>query len=128
MEKKFIIECRYESFGPHGKVFNNWFNWKNTPVTEEEGKRIIKETKKNFDYIDQKTKLEHEYRLKPYEDFLKEKEELEVRVKAANKKKEEYYQSDEYKELQKKKRQANKELKERQRTYEETHKKEEALN
>lgn len=125
MEKKYIIQCRYESFGTHGKKFIPWFNWRSTPVTESEGKEIIKETQKNFGYIDQKTKLKHEYQLKSYEEFLKEKEEIENRIKLANKKRDEYLKSHEYKELQKKKRQSAKERKERQKKFLEEHKKEE---
>ena len=125
MEKKYIIQCRYESFGINGKEFIPWFNWRNTPVTESEGNELIKETQKNFGYIDQKTKLKHEYRLKSYEEFIKEQEELENRLKIANEKREAYLKSDEYKELQKKKRQSAKERKERQKKFLEEHKKEE---
>lgn len=124
--KQYIIECRYECWTPRGKEFTKWFNKGCNPMTEQEAKDKIKEFKTNFEYVDKKTKLKHEYQLKDYQEYLKEKEKEQEEIEKYKKHQEEYYKSLEYKELQKKKRQANKELKERQRIYQETHKKEEA--
>jgi len=124
--KQYIIECRYECWTSRGKEFTKWFSKGGTPMTEQEAKDKIKEFKTNFEYVDKKTKLKHEYQLKDYQEYLKEKKKEQEEIEKYKKHQEEYYKSSEYKELQKKKRQANKELKERQRIYQETHKKEEA--
>ena len=124
MEDKFIIEIRYEYNSVNGKVFTNWFPM-NTSMqfSENEGKAFIKEYKKDFEYIDRKTKLKHEYRLKSYNEYLDECKKRDKEVKILKKKQEEYYKSDAYKELQKKKRQSNKELKEHQKQYIKEHEK-----
>ena len=124
--KQYLVECRYECRTPNGKEFTKWFVKGNTPMTEQEANDKIKEFKTNFEYIDKKTKLKHEYRLKDYQEYLSEREQEQKEINENKKHQEEYYKSDAYKELQKKKRQASKELKERQRIYQETHKKEEA--
>lgn len=128
MEKKYIIICRYEHWSNSGKKFTNWFAYKHDPMTESEIKDAIKICKTNCADIDKRTKLKHEFATKDYDEYLKEQEETNERVKNLTKQNNEYYKSDAYKELLKKKRQAAKELKERQKIYEETHKKEEALN
>ena len=124
--KQYIIECRYECWTPQGKQFTKWFNKVINPMTEQEAKDKIKEFKTNFEYVDKKTKLKHEYHLKDYQEYLLEREQEQKEIKEHKKHQEEYYKSDIYKELQKKKRQSSKELKERQRKYQEEHKKEEA--
>ena len=120
MEEKFIIELRYEYMSVNGKTFTKWFPI-NTgeQYTEKEGKEYLKKYKKDFEYIDKKTKMKHEYRLKKYSEYKQEYEENINQIKKLNKKQEEYYKSDQYKELCKKKRQSKKELKEKQQKYKE---------
>ena len=117
MENKYIILSRYEVWTSHGKDLTKWFAYNTTPMSEKEANEVIKNTKKDFDFIDQKTKLKHEYMLKDNEEYLNEQKEMIKHLEEVNKKQAEYYKSDEYKELQKKKRQAAKERKERQKKY-----------
>ena len=117
MENKYIILSRYEVSTSHGKAWTKWFAYNTTPMSEKEANEVIKNTKKDFDFIDQKTKLKHEYMLKDNEEYLNEQKEMVKHLEEVNKKQAEYYKSDEYKELQKKKRQAAKERKERQKKY-----------
>lgn len=121
MKDKFIIECHYETWSNTGKKWSNWFVMKNEPMTEEDANNHIKEIKNTFSFIDQKTKLKHEYRLKSCKEHEKEMKELFKQIEENTKKQEEYYKSDAYKELQRKKRQSAKELKERQKKYKEEH-------
>lgn len=121
MENQFVIEARYETFTPTGKKFIDWFVFDITPRSEKETKDEIKSIKKSFSYIDSKTKLKHEYRLKSYTEYENEYKQLKENVKKLEKRQKEYYKSAEYKELQKKKRITNKELKERQKKYLEEH-------
>lgn len=117
MENKYIILSRYEVWTSHGKDWTKWFAYNTIPMSEKEANEVIKTTKKDFDFIDQKTKLKHEYMLKDNEEYLNEQKEMIKHLEEVNKKQAEYYKSDEYKELQKKKRQAAKERKERQKKY-----------
>lgn len=117
MENKYIILSRYEVWTSHGKDWTKWFVYNTTPMSEKEANEVIKNTKKDFDFIDQKTKLKHEYMLKDNEEYLNEQKEMIKHLEEVNKKQAEYYKSDEYKELQKKKRQYAKERKERQKKY-----------
>ena len=117
MKNKYIILSRYEVWTSHGKDWTKWFTYNTTPMSEKEANEVIKNTKKDFGFIDQKTKLKHEYMLKDNAEYLNEQKEMIKHVEEINKKQAEYYKSDEYKELQKKKRQAAKERKERQKKY-----------
>lgn len=117
MENKYIILSRYEVWTSRGKDWTKWFAYNTTPMSEKEANEVIKNTKKDFDFIDQKTKLKHEYMLKDNEEYLNEQKEMIKHIEEVNKKQAEYYKSDEYKELQKKKRQSAKERKERQKKY-----------
>ena len=117
MENKYIILSRYEVWTSHGKDWTKWFAYNTTQMSEKEANEVIKTTKKDFDFIDQKTKLKHEYMLKDNAEYLNEQKEMIKHLEEVNKKQAEYYKSDEYKELQKKKRQAAKERKERQKKY-----------
>lgn len=119
MEDNFIIECRYEHWTKNGKEFCSWYVFDSTGYTEKEAKQKIEEQKKEFDYIDVKTKLKHEYRLTPYCEYLERLQQINKEVASLKKKQEKYYQSKEYKELLKKKRIAAKERKEKQKLYEE---------
>lgn len=121
MEKQYIIECRYETWTSEGKKFIDWFVYNSSPVTEDEAKTIIKKTKDNFVFIDQKTKLKHEYRLKEYNEYINETKIRKKELEKLAKHQEEYFKSNEYKELQKKKRQSAKERKEHQKKYLEEH-------
>ena len=121
MENKFIIECHYEHWTQEGKVFCNWYAWQTAPMSENEANEYIKQYKKDFKFIDDKTKLKHEYRLKPLEEYESEMKALEKIIKKAVEANVEYLNSDAYKELQKKKRQSAKERKERQKKYLEEH-------
>ena len=105
MENKYIILSRYEVWTSHGKDWTKWFAYNTTPMSEKEANEVIKNTKKDFDFIDQKTKLKHEYMLKDNEEYLNEQKEMIKHLEEVNKKQAEYYKSAEYKELQKKKRQ-----------------------
>ena len=117
MENKYIILSRYEVWTSHGKDWTKWFVYNTTPMSEKEANEVIKTTKKDFDFIDQKTKLKHEYMFKDHEEYLNEQKEIIKHLEEVNKKQAEYYKSAEYKELQKKKRQSAKERKERQKKY-----------
>lgn len=117
MENKYIILSRYEVWTSHGKDWTKWFAYNTIPMSEKEANEVIKTTKKDFDFIDQKIKLKHEYMLKDNTEYLNEQKEMIKHLEEVNKKQAEYYKSDEYKELQKKKRQAAKERKERQKKY-----------
>lgn len=120
-DNKFIVECRYETWTSDGKQWSNWFISVQDPITEEEGKTYIKEAKKNCQEVDKKTKLKHEYRLKDYNEYLKETKEFEKELEKNIKHQEKYFASEEYKELQKKKRKSAKERKEKQKKYMEEH-------
>ena len=113
----FIIECRYETLTHEGKKFTNWFVYDSDQMSEQECNEKIKYIKETFEYIDKKTKLKHEFRLKSYEEYLKESSINVDKAKKAIKEREKYIKSDAYKELQKKKYQSNKELKEKQKKY-----------
>lgn len=117
MDKKYIIMCRYERWGANGKEFTKWFAHVTTPMSKEDAEERIKQTKKDFGFIDQKTHLKHEYVIKEYDEYLNEQAELLKALKESEQKQKEYFQSAEYKELQKKKRQSAKERKERQQKY-----------
>ena len=121
--EQFVIEARYETFTAEGKKFTNWFVFENNPLSEKEAKEEIKKIKNEFAYVDKKTKLKHEYRLKSFTEYENELSKLKEKVQVLAEKQKAYYKSDEYKELQRKKRQAKKELKEKQKKYLEEHKK-----
>ena len=113
--------ARYEVWTSDGKTFIPWFAHITIPMSESEANAIIKQTKKDFGFIDQKTKLKHEYMIKSYDEYIHEQNEMKEKLVEAQKKHDEYLKSPEYKELQKKKRQAAKERKERQKKYAEEH-------
>jgi len=121
MENKFIVMARYEAWTSEGKQFIKWFVQNAKPMSEEEAKDYIKNVKSNFDFIDKKTKLKHEYKLYDYNEYLKEQEELQNYIKELNERTKAYYKSDEYKLLQRKKRQAAKERKVKQEKYKQEH-------
>lgn len=128
MEKKFVIECRYEKWTNTGKEFSKWFIHESEPLTEDNAKKIIKEDKERFGYIDQKTKLKHEYRLKSYDEYLKELEDIKEHNAGLEENQKKYFASKEYKELCKKKRQSAKERKEKQKKYLEEHQNDDKSN
>ena len=109
--EKFVVLSRYETWTSSGKQFTKWFVQNTSPMNKEEATEYIKSQKINFEFIDKKTKLKHEYDIQNYNEYLKEQEELINRVKELNEKNKAYYKSDEYKQLQKQKRQAAKERK-----------------
>lgn len=117
VETKYIILARYECWASNGKSWTNWFVHDSTPMLEDEASNVINITKKAFAFIDQKTKLKHEYMLKDYTEYKKEQSDLLKDLEEMNDKQNEYFKSAEYKELQNKKRQAAKERKERQKKY-----------
>lgn len=117
MENKFIIECRYEHWNLEGKVFCNWYACQTIQMSENEANEYINKYKKDFKFIDDKTKLKHEYRLKSFKEYESEMKALSEDLKKMIKANKEYLKSGTYKELQKKKRQAAKERKERQKKY-----------
>lgn len=121
-EEKFIIIYRYEHLSKDGKRFTDWVNFEVEPMDKEEALNKIKELKTEVKDIDKKTKLKHEYDIKPYSQYVSEVEELYKTINELNKKNKAYFKSAEYKELQRKKRQSAKELKERQKKYIEEHK------
>ena len=122
MDKKYIIESRYEHWTISGKKFTDWFIFYSNPLlNENEANELISEIKKNFKFIDDKTKLKHEYRIKDNNEYEKELKELKKKADKLSKEHEEYLKSDKYKELLKKKRQSAKERKERQKKYLEEH-------
>lgn len=117
VETKYIILARYEYWSSNGKSWTNWFVNNSTSMSKDEANNIIDTTKKAFAFIDQKTKLKHEYMLKNYTEYKKEQSDLLKDLEEMNNKQNEYFKSAEYKELQKKKRQAAKERKEHQKKY-----------
>lgn len=62
-DKKYQIYVRYEFWKRTGKEFNYWRLLNNDIYSENEAKEKIKEIKNEFGYIDQKTKLKHEYKI-----------------------------------------------------------------
>ena len=77
MDFQFIILTRYECWKSGNiKGFSKWFALKDAPMTEKEAKGVIKETKVRYRDIDKKTKLKHEYKIIPYKDYLKGKENI----------------------------------------------------
>jgi hypothetical protein len=123
MKDSFVIECRYEIWTSTGKGWSNWFILKSDQMSKDEANDYITETRNAFDFIDKKTKLKHEYRLKSYNEYANEMNDLLAEIEESSKKQAAYYKSAEYKELQCKKRQYTKELKERQKKYREEHEK-----
>jgi len=121
MENKYIIMSRYEYWTSEGKKFTDWFVLDSKPITKNEANEVIKKHKDNFKFIDQKTKLTHEYLLKDYNEYQNEYKEYIKNVNKLLKKQEEYFKSDKYKELCKKKRESAKELKEKQKQYKKEH-------
>lgn len=117
MENKFVILSRYETFTSKGKEFTKWFVLNTNPMFENDCKEYIKNQKSKFGFIDQKTKLKHEYSLKPYEEYINEQNEIKKKNEELKRKHEIYLKSDEYKELKKKKRIAAKERKLKQEKY-----------
>jgi len=115
--EKYIIMSRYDYWGPSGKEKSNWFVLDSTSYSKQGGEQRIAEIKQTFEYIDKKTKLEHEYKLVLKSEYIAEQNKLKKELAKAAKKQEEYYKSDEYKELQRKKRIAAKERKERQKQF-----------
>lgn len=122
MDKKYIVISRYEHWTSNeGVKFTKWFVLDSTPRTREEAENLITEIKATFAHIDKITKLNHEFDIKLYGEYIKEQENQKKTIEELAQKQKEYYKSAEYKELLKKKRQAAKELKERQRKYAEEH-------
>ena len=121
MENKFVVLSRYETWTLSGKQFTKWFAINTNPLDEEKANEYIQNQKVNFEFIDKKTKLKHEYKLQDYNEYCKEQEELRKYVQDLNEKTKAYYKSDEFKQLQKKKRQAAKERKDRQEKYKQEH-------
>jgi len=121
MEKKFIVECRYEHWTNIGKVFSNWYIFSSNEMTETEANDLIKNAKSFVAGIDKSTKLKHEYRIHDYNEYLNEQKKILKENKKIAKAHEAYLKSDAYKELLKKKRQSAKERKERQKKYLEEH-------
>lgn len=121
MEKLFVIEARYEAFTKEGKMFIPWFIYRSDEYTENQVKEEIKKLKTSCKDIDSKTKLKHEFRALPVEQYKERYKEIQEKIEENKKKYLEYKKSDKYKEIQKKKRQSAKERKERQKKYLEEH-------
>ena len=117
MENKYIILSRYEVWTSHGKEWTNWFVYDSTPMDKDKANAVIKDAKSKFSFIDQKTKMKHEYALTEYDMYVTEQNERVKLAEEVSKRYKEYLKSDEYKELLRKKRQAAKEHKERQKKY-----------
>ena len=116
-EPTFIIKCRYQTWSDNGKVFTDWFVYDSGEYTEQTGKEQIKFIKKEYEFIDKKTHLKHEYTLVPYSEYVAEQKELEKNIKKAHKRDEKYFASDEWKDLKHKKYVARKERKQKQEEY-----------
>lgn len=123
--EKYIIMSRYEAIRKNGVEWTDWFVVDYTSYSSQGVDQQIEELKKNFEYIDKKTKLKHEYKKVLKSKYVEERQKLLDQISEGKKKQEAYYKSDEYKELQKKKRQSAKERKERQKKFLEENKKEE---
>lgn len=121
MEDKVIVLSRYEYWTSGCKQFTNWFVQNVNPMTRNEAKEYIKNQKINFEFIDKKTKLKHEYTTKSYDEYIKEQDELKNHIKELTEKNKAYYKSKEYKQIQKQKRQAAKERKAKQEKYKQEH-------
>ena len=76
MENKFVVLSRYETWTLSGKQFTKWFAINTNPLNEEKANEYIQNQKVNFEFIDKKTKLKHEYKLQDYNEYCKEQEEL----------------------------------------------------
>lgn len=114
----YIIKTRYEYMSlSEGKRFTDWFVFDNTPTDEKTANEKIKELKKEYDYIDKKTKLNHEYMLYPYDVYLSDIEHANERTQQLMIESANYFKSDEYKELQKRKRKEARERKQRKNEY-----------
>lgn len=122
MEKdKFVVMCRYECWTSHGIDWCKWYAYSSVPMTSSEANEYIDSIKKNFEYVDQKTKLKHEYCLKPYSEYEKEMTDMITQAENSSKEAEKYFKSQEYKDLLKKKRKEAKERKARQEQYKKEH-------
>ena len=86
MEGKYIVICRYETYNSTGKIWGKWYNKRRKPLSKGECLEVIAQLRKEFEYIDRKTKLRHEYSIKPYREYLKELEEIKKIVENAKKK------------------------------------------
>ena len=118
MDKKYIVTSRYQHWTSNGEIeFTKWFVLNSIPRTKKEAEEFIAETKKNFANIDKVTKLNHEFELKSYDEYLQEHEDQKKKIEELVERRNEYYKSDAYKELLKKKRKAAKELKEHQKKF-----------
>lgn len=120
-EDKFVVMCRYECWTSHGIDWCKWYAHSTIPMTSSEANEYINSLKKNFEYVDQKTKLKHEYCLKQYLEYKKEMDDMIKQVEKSSKEAEKYFKSQEYKDLLKKKRKEAKERKERQEQYKKEH-------
>lgn len=120
-EDKYVIMCRYEHIERGGKEFTKWFVTDASPRTLDDAEARMKKLKADCKELDSKTKLKHEYSLKPHSEYVKEIEDMRESARVAYEKYQEYKKSDEYKAIQKRKRQEAKELKERQKRYAEEH-------
>ena len=116
-EKLYIVKTRYEYRGTDGIDWTNWFVLERNYMTEKEAKEYIKNIKNLYADIDKKTKLKHDYMIVPSEDFEKEQKEVENFIKAAKKRDDKYFASDEWKELKHKKYVSRKERKAKQEEY-----------
>ena len=117
MSSKFIIKCRYQYWSDNGKDFTDWFVQDSNKYDEQSGNEKIKQMKKDFKFIDDKTHLKHEYKLTPYDEYLSELSDIEKHIQKAHERDEKYFASDEWKELKHKKYVARKERKQHQEEY-----------
>ena len=108
---------RYEYRGENGIQFTDWFKGDTGEMTKSDAEKYIKETKKEFNDIDKKTHLKHEYKLITVDEWNDICHELQKQIDEFKERDEAYFASDEWKELKHKKYVSRKERKKHQEEY-----------
>lgn len=68
---KFIVFCRFQYNTSVGVEWTKWFPCNVADMTEAEAIAAMQELKDNTVYIDQKTKLKHEFEVRESSEFVR---------------------------------------------------------
>lgn len=83
MEKKYIIQCRYEWKSNNGVVWTDWFAYDTTAYSEDEIETALKTERDKSKVVDKATKLKHEFRKYDAETYENDYKELLIDVEKA---------------------------------------------
>lgn len=118
---KFITLCRYQHWTNEGKQWSGWYVYESSPKDENDEIKLIAKLKTEIKQLDMKSKLNHEYMMQLYEEYLDDMKQIAKNIKQLQQANAKYRKSAEYKNMLKAKRSSAKELKVKQIEYMKEH-------